>query len=188
MSTQITTSETQESIKSLIPLLSSNIKEAEDQHEYLSLRYGGFSHIESLRIAKLDSSTISRWLHDPVFSHYESMIGNREFRKAVRDDVLENVFYRNAFTVLRKDKSVLERFLGIADEDYEQVQLDGTTILKHGNPPLNDLERAYVLQIRKEYSPTQILAIRKLIDNKPEDESFSITNILKIKNLQINNK
>ena len=174
----ITSSPTEESIKSLIPLLSKNSKEAESQHKYLSLRYSGFSHIEALRIAVLEPADINKWLKNPLFAHYEGMIYDKDFRHTLRDEVGELVFYRNYYLIMMKDAEVLGKATGTLDIDYTEVDDDGNIQLKHGSPPLTSLDKSYLLQIRKEYSPTQIAALRKLLDNSEPKNANTIVNII----------
>ena len=182
-------SPTLEAVKSLLPMLQA--RDTDAQHTYLSARYCGFSHSEACIMAKVNSDAIHRWrTTDEMFKTYESKIDDKAFREEVRKDTLTTLYFRNAFLISRKDAEILLKANNMLNIEYQEINEKGEYVTKHGTPPLTSFEKSYLLQIRKEYSPSQMAVLEKLLTGK--DEGFSITDLIHgghigTMNVQVNN-
>ena len=151
MTSEVTT--TEGIAQSLIPYYMDGGKKA----RYLSYMIAGFSIMESVKLAKIHLKTVKIWRNtDPKFKELED--STPELRRELADHLIDIEFTRNFRLVLAKDFEILFK--------------DATDQL------LTEKEQAYLLVIRKFYTPEQLIRIRQLAggtDNTGEAFDFTKT-------------
>ncbi|KKN74204.1 hypothetical protein LCGC14_0392900 [marine sediment metagenome] len=153
--TELTT--TEGIAQSLLPYYTEGGKKA----SYLSYIMAGFSIMESIKLAGIHVKTRTRWKEDdPMFVELEGK-ASTELRRQLADQLIDIEFTRNFRLVMAKDFKVL--FKDAAGEEA-----------------LTETEQAYLMQIRKFYTPQQFLMLRQLISGNLEtkDQGFDFTRTL----------
>ena len=134
--TELTT--TEGIAQSLIPYYMDGGKKA----RYLSYMIAGFSIMESVKLAKIHLKSVMRWREsDAKFKELEE--STPELRQQLADHLIDIEFTRNFRLVLAKDFEILFK--------------DAT------GGALTEKEQAYLLVIRKFYTPQQLMMVKQLI-------------------------
>jgi len=148
--TGITTAEGM--VQALIPLYLEGDKKA----AFLGYVVAGFSRAEAQRLAGIHRKTLTRWTQgDPAFVEFLTKLP--EVRKDLSNQLLDIEFSRNFRLILSKDFKLL----------YKDAM----------GKMLSEEEHAYILAIRKYYTPQHLIAMKDLLvgDNKSKEETFDWT-------------
>ena len=133
-----------------IPLMAGSDKKA----LYLSYRATGFGVHEAAELAEVQVTTINKWRKsDPAFKEFET---NRlqELQSTVSIDVIRLEFIRNMRMMLKMDFKVINKAL------FDMTDMSSS-------------EWAYFRDIRKHYTPNDLLAIEKAL--APEKHQTKMT-------------
>lgn len=132
-------------IQSVIPFMSSN------KALYLSHRAMGFNHRESLGLVGVGAAAFSVWRKDPKFMDY---LQNRleYLQEQLGPKILHLEFTRNMRLALRNDFKILYK----------------TAIV--GVHRLTEREYSYLKDIRKHYTPGELLNLDKVLKPGLSDE------------------
>ena len=133
-----------------IPLLAGSDKKA----LYLSYRATGFGVHEAAELAEVQIGTVNKWRKsDKDFKEFETT-RLQELQHSVSLDVIRLEFMRNFRMVLKKDFQTIQKALFNMDE-------------------MSPAEWSYFRDIRKHYTPNDLLAIEKAI--APEKHQSKMT-------------
>ena len=137
-------------VQSLIPLYLDGDKKA----AFLGYLVAGFSKAEAQKLAGIHRKTLTRWTQgDPAFVDFLAKLPT--VRQGLSDQLLDIEFTRNFRLVLSKDFRILYK-----DAVGKQ---------------LTEQEAAYLLAIRKFYTPQHMVTLRQLLtgEGKDKDDAFA---------------
>ncbi len=140
--------------------------------EYLAFRLVGFSVTEALRLVNRKEKTLKNWrLHKDGFRTAElECMGNN--RGKLRKELLDTMFTRNFMLTMRQDQEILFKAAGLVTEEIHYTDPDtGKDAVVEVVAQLDDDERAYWMQMRRQYTPAQLEAINKLFEGRGGDVS-----------------
>lgn len=132
--------------QSLLPYYTDGGKQA----RYLSYLMAGFSVTESVGLAKIHHKSVTRWREsDPKFVELEKAVSG-PLREQLSLHLIDIEFTRNFRLVLAKDFDLL----------YKDAI----------GSPMTQVEKDYLVNIRKFYTPQQLAMIKQLLAGTTSDK------------------
>ncbi len=142
----------EDALLSRIPFMVGDSKKA----DYLSYRATGFSVSVACQLAEVERTTVNKWRKtDKAFKSFEET-RLEELQKSTSADVLRLEFLRNMRMIMKKDFEVIGQAL------FEQSEM-------------TDREWAYFKQIRRHYTPNDMLALEKTLSPENHRDTLEIT-------------
>lgn len=153
----MTTSETLESAKSLIPYLGQYDYDS-NKSQYLAYRYTGFSIGEACEMIGIKQFTVRKWRdRDSVFKELEEK-STGSTSVELRKQIVHTIYLRNYYRFLQKDEQIIRKSM--------DVDRRGNTI------ELSPQENQYLLRARQHYTPAQLEALSMAINLNDDDFNF----------------
>lgn len=149
-----TITETEGIVESLIPYIVNSYAEGGKKIRYFSYIMSGFAKREAVALAKVHTKTVDGWEKDPQFM--EMLNHLPEIRKRLSDQILDIEYTRN--------------FRLILDKDFKLLFKDAMSEF------LTNAEEEYLKNIRKFYTPQQLVMVKQLATGGPQTtETFDFT-------------
>lgn len=127
----------------------------EKKVKYLSYRAVGFTRLEACHLTEIDNVEVAKWMKDDeAFRDFEKR-NLRELQKTAAADIAELEFKRNLLMLFRKDARMIEKSM-------QQYEINGQKV--DGVEILTDREWSYLQQIRKFYTPDQLLKLSQALE------------------------
>ena len=150
---------------SLMPMIGQEDEASQNQAQYLSYRYAGFTPTEALKLINSSWASLRQWRDEnDYFNQMENAALDKILRKELWGETLNLMFSRNMIMIAKKDEQILKKAIGqLRDEDGNILELTGS-------------ELTYLNKMRGTYSPTQMEAVNKL--NQVNATQFNIGQLI----------